>query len=240
VFQQQQPLRQQQQQEQPLQQQQQQQQQQPLPQPTQQQYPEAAPMQQPSKAKRPRPRSRTTSAGDSQASSSTPQPVVLLDARVGSLGQVPPAAAGTAVGECSFFMACALLCFPHVAGLLRRQQVRTSNLDIRFCIVSAGHNGANIGPQQPAATQQQPTPSSTPATAAAAAEASSTEFDSAVRNKFSSRPQAALQPPSQQPSAAAADWCGQLGIDAAVLQQWGAGMATVPHPETKQLVRSHA
>jgi hypothetical protein len=58
-----------------------------------------------------------------------------------------------------------------------------------------------------------------------------------VRNKFASRPAAALQPPSAPPSAAAVAWCLQLGIDAAVLQQWGAGMAVVPHPESKQLVR---
>jgi hypothetical protein len=72
----------------------------------------------------------------------------------------------------------------------------------------------------------------------AAAAASSTEFDIAVRNKFSSRPQAALQPPSARPSDAAVWWCEGVGIAPAVLQQWGAGMAMVPHPETKQLVSS--
>jgi hypothetical protein len=59
-----------------------------------------------------------------------------------------------------------------------------------------------------------------------------------MRNKFSSRPKAALQPPSAPLSEAAAWWCEHLGIAPAVLQQWGAGMAMVPHPETKQLVSS--
>ncbi|KAF6262532.1 hypothetical protein COO60DRAFT_1699247 [Scenedesmus sp. NREL 46B-D3] len=98
-----------------------------------------------------------------------------------------------------------------------------------------GQASSTSGQQQPATSQQQQARAVGP-TAAAAAAASSTEFDIAVRNKFSSRPQAALQPPSQPPSAAAAAWCGGLGIGSAVLQQWGAGMAAVPHPETKQLV----
>lgn len=58
-----------------------------------------------------------------------------------------------------------------------------------------------------------------------------------LRNAFrSSTPAAALVAPSRRPAPAAVTWCEELGINEATLQEWGAGMAVVPHPQPGQQV----
>jgi hypothetical protein len=96
-------------------------------------------------------------------------------------------------------------------------------------------------PEETASASASATKSSTSSRAQPAAVAVAPAPDMALRNAFNPRnASAALVGPSQPVSPAALRWCSQLGIAAATLHHWQAGMTVLPHPNTQQQVSHQA